>query len=78
MLSPAATAALLGVSQSSLAKWRCAGTGPAFLKLGRRVAYSTADIDAWLADRRRTSTWAPANDNEPGPSVYKTRGFIEL
>ncbi len=45
-----------GLSPSTLNKLRVFGDGPVFLKLGRRVVYDTADLDAWLASKRRTST----------------------
>ena len=45
-----------GLSTAYLAKMRSIGGGPAYLKLGRRVVYSTDDLDDWLAARRRTST----------------------
>jgi predicted DNA-binding transcriptional regulator AlpA len=53
---------LTGLSRSSLAKKRCAGTGPAFFKIGRAVKYDQADVEAWILSRRRTSTWV-INDN---------------
>ncbi|GGF66918.1 hypothetical protein GCM10007301_28190 [Azorhizobium oxalatiphilum] len=56
----------LGMSVSTLNKLRCYGGGPAFFKLGRTVVYSPADLDAWLAERKRTSTWGAANDNTVG------------
>lgn len=40
----------------TLENWRSRGFGPAFLKLGARVVYDDADLDAWIASRRRTST----------------------
>jgi len=46
----------LGFSASTLAKLRISGGGPRYLKLNRRVAYDTRDLDAWLAARRRSST----------------------
>ena len=49
-------AAYTGLSASTLNKLRVFGGGPAFLKLGARVAYDTRDLDAWLATRRRQST----------------------
>lgn len=52
-----------GLSKSTLDKLRHFGGGPAYLKLGRAVVYSTDDLDTWLASRRRDATWAPANDN---------------
>ena len=36
---------------STLAHWRCQGRGPAFVKLGSRVAYRGADLNAWLDAR---------------------------
>ncbi|MBN8963801.1 MAG: helix-turn-helix domain-containing protein [Rhizobiales bacterium] len=56
---------LTGLSRQTLAKMRCAGTGPAFMKLGRAIRYASADLESWLASRRRTSTWQAANDNAP-------------
>ena len=46
----------LGLSASTLNKLRVFGGGPVFLKLGRRVAYDLADLDAWLKAKRRRST----------------------
>lgn len=52
-----AAAAYVGESESTLAKRRMRGDGPAFLKLGKRtVGYRRSDLDAWLAACRRTST----------------------
>lgn len=48
-------AAYLGVSRSTLAKWRMRGEGPVFHRCGPRLVYYFKDeIDAWLAecDRR--------------------------
>ena len=36
---------------STLAHWRCQGKGPAFIRLGKRVAYRGADLNAWLESR---------------------------
>ncbi len=49
-------AELIGMSKRTLEKWRGEGTGPPFLKLGRRVLYSVADLEEWLRSRRRYST----------------------
>ena len=53
---PAAGEFLGGVSTSTLAKWRLAGTGPAYSKAGRVVVYNVTDLDGYLASRRRLST----------------------
>ncbi len=56
-LRPPATGAYLGgVSTSTLAKWRLAGTGPAYSKAGRLVIYNIQSLDDFLASRRRLST----------------------
>jgi hypothetical protein len=37
-------------------RWRAAGGGPPFVRLGRRrVVYRIADVEAWLAERTYTS-----------------------
>lgn len=63
MLRAGEAAERLHLSESKLAKMRMTGAGPAFLKLGRKVLYTPDDLDAWLASRRRTGTWA-CNDNQ--------------
>lgn len=52
-------APLLGITPSTLENWRVLGGGPPFHKLpGRfgKVLYDTADITAWLDQRRFNST----------------------
>lgn len=46
----------VGLSTSTMEKLRVFGRSPEFLKLGRRVVYLRADLDTWLATRRRKST----------------------
>lgn len=50
-------AVLLGLSARTLEKHRCYGTGPLFRKLGGRIVYAIADLEAWaeLGLRRSTS-----------------------
>ena len=38
-------------SYSTLAQWRCDGRGPAYVKIGQRIAYRGADLNAWLESR---------------------------
>lgn len=45
-----------GLTPKALQAWRVRGGGPTFLKIGRLVRYSKADLDTWLATRRREST----------------------
>ncbi|KAF2988778.1 hypothetical protein MJC1_04146 [Methylocystis sp. MJC1] len=57
LLSPLETAHILGVSVSTLAKWRMTGLdGPNFVKLGSRVKYDLTTVEAWIRTRARTST----------------------
>lgn len=51
----------LGVSAKTLEKHRSYGTGPRFHKLGRRIVYTIADLDAWAAIGRKTSNKDPGN-----------------
>lgn len=46
----------LGLSPKTLENWRCLGKGPAFLKVGAKILYDDADLDAFEASCRRTST----------------------
>ncbi len=36
---------------NTLLHWRKLGNGPPWYKLGRRVRYARADVDAWVASR---------------------------
>ena len=56
MVNTKRAARLLGISPRTLEKWRGQGTGPQFLKFGKRVVYSVTDIEAWMRSRRRRST----------------------
>lgn len=33
---------------STMAHWRCEGRGPSFVKIGPKVAYRGADLNAWI------------------------------
>lgn len=68
MLKVQEAARRVGLSASQLNKLRCSGGGPAFYKLGAAVVYRQADLDAWLAERRKTSTWGE-NDNTRSSEV---------
>lgn len=49
-------ARLLDLSPRTLEKHRCDGTGPIYRKLGGRVVYSIADLQAWVDGSARQST----------------------
>lgn len=57
MLRVPEAAKLLGLSASTLAKMRLRGDGPPYCKAGPRVVvYDPADLESWIASRRRHST----------------------
>jgi predicted DNA-binding transcriptional regulator AlpA len=58
LLTASETARRLRLAKQTLARWRCEGRGPPFIRMGvgGRVAYLTVDVDAWLASRRAFST----------------------
>jgi predicted DNA-binding transcriptional regulator AlpA len=64
-MRPPDAAYYLGVSTSTLAKWRCQdSSGPPYMKLGPRiVAYDQRELDAWMRGRSRRST------SERDPSI---------
>lgn len=41
----------IGLSASTLNTMRCKGRGPRYLRLGNRVFYRRADLDAYVAAR---------------------------
>lgn len=47
---------LTKLSQRTLERLRLTGDGPRYAKLGRRVLYSQADLDAWVTSRLRANT----------------------
>jgi predicted DNA-binding transcriptional regulator AlpA len=56
MLNEEEAAKYLRLSPRTLQKRRGDGFGPPFIKLGGRVVYRIADLDAWVTSCRRTST----------------------
>lgn len=56
VIDAAAAAAFTGLAVATLAKLRCVGGGPAYLKLGRKVLYRRGDLADWLNSRRVANT----------------------
>lgn len=56
LLSPRQLADKLDLSEPTLARMRCQGTGPAYVKLSRSVKYRWSDVEEWLAECARKST----------------------
>lgn len=55
-VTTAQAAEILNLSASFLAKGRCAGFGPRFIRFGRSVRYAVADLRAWADENSRRST----------------------
>jgi len=56
VMSPQEAARYLGLAVSTLAKMRCWGGGPEFLKFGRKVKYERKPPDDWKNQRRARGT----------------------
>ena len=48
LVSPSDFAAVIGVTEQTLAGWRSSAQGPAYTKTGRTVFYRRGDIRLWL------------------------------
>ncbi len=55
-LTQSEVAALVRLSSRTLERHRLAGTGPEYVKLGRRVVYRRASVEAWAAANTFSST----------------------
>ena len=65
LLTPEQAPTLLHLKTTTLARWRWAGCGPRFIKIGGRVRYSESEIEAFIQAGVRTSTsdTGPANES---------------
>lgn len=54
--SPEELADNLGISSRTLAAWRKARTGPAYIRSGARVYYTSSSLTAWLSSLPVTHT----------------------
>lgn len=64
----------LGLSVLTLRRWRWAGCGPEFLKLGAAVRYAAADLDSFVDSARRRSTSDVPDGHRPGKTSTTRRG----
>ena len=79
-LRTAEAARHLSLSPRTLEKHRTYGTGPSYRKIGGRVVYAVADLNAWADVGTRTSTSdpgsgtvLPAKRHAPVPYAGKER-----
>lgn len=57
LLTPTEVAERIGVSQKTLAVWRCVGRyNLPFIKVGRKVMYSASALNDWLQMRTRLNS----------------------
>ncbi len=56
LLKEGEVADLLSVEVATLRRWRWAGTGPQFHKIGAAVRYDPADLETFIMAARRNST----------------------
>lgn len=54
--SPEELADNLGISPRTLAAWRKARSGPAFIRSGGRIYYTSSSLTAWLSSLPVTHT----------------------
>ena len=59
LLTEIEVAKILSLKVSTLRRWRWAGTGIKFLKIGAAVRYHPQELKVYLAERVRTSTSDP-------------------
>ena len=62
VVGEAEAASILGLSTKTLRRWRWAGKGPRFLKLGAAVRYERAELAAFIEAGRRQSTSDPGSE----------------
>jgi len=57
LLTPQQAAKYLkGITARGLERWRTTGDGPVFVKIGRRVYYTSEALDAFITKQRMKST----------------------
>ena len=61
LLKEGQAAEILNVEVATLRRWRWAGLGPRFVKIGSAVRYDPADLGAFVEAGRRSSTSDPGS-----------------
>jgi hypothetical protein len=56
LLDPREASAYLRIAKQPLARWRCYGLGPRFVRIGGRILYDPLDLDAFIAANKFQST----------------------
>ncbi len=63
LLNEREAADLLAIKPTTLRRWRWAGKGPRFLKIGGAVRYDLAVVEAFIEGSRRRSTSDAGTDD---------------
>ena len=58
LIAAAQVPEFIGIQRQTMAKWRCDGAGPKFVRLGRRVFYRSSDLREWIDAQVRQNTIA--------------------
>lgn len=56
LLTVAQASEVIGLSVSTLNKFRITGDGPSYYKVGRYCRYDRQEVEAWMRSRRFAST----------------------
>ena len=56
LLDPQETSDYLRIARQTLARWRCYGLGPRFVRIGGRIFYDRVDLDAFIFTNKFGST----------------------
>lgn len=56
LLNQTRVAQILGMTEKFLEARRVRGGGPPFIRCGRLIRYKPSDLEAWIEERRATST----------------------
>jgi excisionase family DNA binding protein len=71
LLSQKQAARVLGLSVRTLERYRVAGTGPRWARLGKLVRYRNSDLTEWVESNLRHSTSEMAN-HERQPATTRS------
>jgi Helix-turn-helix domain len=56
LFDPQEASGYLRIAKQTLARWRCYGLGPRFVRIGGRIFYDPVDLDAFIAANKFHST----------------------
>lgn len=74
LLNEREAAGVLGLKVATLRRWRWAGKGPCFLKIGSAVRYDPPELAAFIEAARRSST----SDRGAGQCVENESALVDL